>query len=168
MPKKKVHHKKTAHHKKSGGHMGALDLHKKEDQGMLQLAAGVVAGAVIKRVADNLIAKQASTTGVTIKQSTVNLVEGAGGAVLFYFMDQPFLRGMGVGLVGAVAYDMSQNLKLSGIGLGDDRSQVLVPFAVRPNLSGVTQTPSVAGATAYNFPKPAGVGRVRAHMSHMR
>lgn len=162
MPKKKTHKKKHTTHRKHG-RMGALNLQK--DQDLLMIGAGVITGAIVKRFADNLIAKQSGTTGVTVSQKTVNVVEALGGAAMFYFLDQPFLRGMGAGLVGGVAYDASKDLKLAGIGEGP----VLVPFKVRPQLNGgVTQTPAVAGATAYMFPKPSGVGRMRSYASHLR
>ena len=165
MAKKKTKKSKPAK-KGKGRSVGALSLQK--DQDLLMLAGGVLAGAVVKRLADNIIAKQATSTGVTIEQGTVDLIQGAGGAAIFYFLDQPFVRGLGLGLVGSVVYNKTKDLKLAGIG----QSTVLVPFRPQPNLNGVTQTPSVAGASTnvYSFPQPAGVGRMRrnAYASHLK
>jgi hypothetical protein len=163
MAKGKKSKKKTAS-KSRGKRMGALNV--KTDQDLLMIAAGVVAGGVVKRLADTLIAKQSSTTGVSIAQNTVDVVQILGGGAVFYLVDQPFVRGLGLGLAGSAIYTKTANLKLSGIG-----ASPLVPFRPRPNLSGagVTQTPSIAGANVYNFPKPAGVGNARRFAgSHMR
>lgn len=170
MPKRKSHKKKSGSKKSRGrGRVGALNFNNKQDQDLLMLAGGTIAGAVVKRLADNLIAKQAQTTGVSIKQGTVDLIEIAGGGALFYFMDQPFIRGLGLGIAGATVYNKTANMRLAG--LGQSTYTNLVPFQPRPNLNGVTATPSVAGignVNAYSFPSPSNVGRVRAYASHMR
>jgi hypothetical protein len=170
MPKRKSHKKKSGSKKGRGrGRVGALNFKKPQDMDLLMLAGGTIAGAVVKRLADNLIAKQAQTTGVTIKQGTVDLLEIVGGGVVFYFFDQPFVRGLGLGLVGSTIYNKTANMRLAG--LGQSTYTNLVPFQPRPNVNGVTATPSVAGIgnmNAYSFPSPSNVGRVRAYASHMR
>ena len=172
MPKRKKSYKKksTGGRGRKRGRVGALNLNKPQDMDLLMLGLGTVGGAVVKRLADNLIAKQAQTTGVTIKQGTVDALEILGGGALFYFMDQPFVRGLGLGLAGSTVYSKTANLRLAG--LGQSTYTNLVPFQPRPNLNGVTQTPSVAGignVNAYSFPSPSNVGRMRtAYASHMR
>jgi hypothetical protein len=170
MPKRKSHKKKSGSKKGRGrGKVGALNFNNKQDQDLLMLAGGTIAGAVVKRLADNLIAKQAQTTGVSIKQGTVDLIEIVGGGALFYFMDQPFIRGVGLGIAGATVYNKTANMRLAGMGQATYTN--LVPFQPRPNVNGVTATPSVAGignVNAYSFPSPSNVGRVRAYASHMR
>lgn len=166
MPKRKSHKKKSGSKGKGKGRkVGAIKMDSPQGQDLLMIAGGVLAGSVVKRLADNLIAKQAQTTGVSIKQSTVDLIEIAGGAAVFYFIDQPFIRGMGLGLAGSTVYNKTANMRLSGVG----QSTALVPFQPRPNLNGVTKTPSVAGVgNVYNFPSPSNVGRVRAYAGHLR
>lgn len=165
MGKRKPKSKKSGRPRK-GGRVGALSIDK--DGSLIQLALGTVVGGIGKRLADNLIAKQAESTGVTIKQSTVNFVEMLVAGAGFYFMDQPFVRGLAVGIASATVYDWTKDMKLGGIGAATP----LVPFMPRPQLNGgVTQTPAVAGASTnvYSFPKPAGVGRTRHYAgAHMR
>lgn len=163
MAKRKSRKKKTSRAGRKG-RVGALNFKNKQDMDLIMLAGGTLLGGVAKRLGDTLIAKQAQTTGVSIKQGTVDTIEILGGGALFYLMDSPFIKGLGLGLAGATVYTMTANLRLAGIG----QSTALVPFQPRPNVNGVTRTANVAGANAYNFPSPSNVGRVRQYAGHLR
>lgn len=158
MPTKKRSHKPKhkGGTKKKGHRMGVITTSQHGNE-LLTIAAGTVTGAIVKKIGDTLISKQASTTGVTISQKTVDIIEVVGGGALFYYMDSPFIRGMALGLGSTAAVSLLKEMDvLKGIGLPP-----LVPFRPQPNLKGVTNTPAVAGANAYMFPQTPGVAGTR-------
>lgn len=125
---------------------------------LVQLVAGAITGAVVKRFGDNILAKQTAIVIDDKLKAFGGFVIGAGAA---YFFKQPFLRGIGVGIAAesGVAGLVSLGV-LSGSDMNTGRG--LVIYQPRPNMSGTTMTPSVgAGSTnAYGFPQSkSGVGK---------
>lgn len=162
MPKrKKTHHKKHSGHKR-GGRVGALNIKTQGD--IVQLATGAVLGGIAKRLVTTLANKAVTSAGVTISNKAMNVGAFVVGGGVFYLMDQPFVRGLGLGISTAAVYDLTSGLTLGGLGAAP-----LVPFLPKPNINGATNTPNVAGANVYQFPRPAGVGRNRMYGgTHMR
>lgn len=166
MPRKrKRHHAGKRRH--GGGHkrhhkMGMLNL--KTDNNLLMLGLGAIAGGVIKRVGVTFANKGFSSAGITVSDKAMNIGSLLLGGALFYLVDTPLVRGLGAGIATAGVYDLSSGLKLSGIGAAP-----LVPFMPKPNMSGASNTPNIAGANVYQFPRPAGVGATRRFAgSHLR
>lgn len=147
--KKKVHHFKRR--KVSG-----LKMSQQANTG-LQMLAGAVVGAIAKRFIDAAIAKQ---TTVTIEPKTLAFIEGLGGLAIIYTQKNPLLQGVGIGFAAESAVKIAQEMKLiSGPAIQYTNFRKLgVP---RPNMSGASITPSVAGASIYNFPKATSVAGSR-------
>lgn len=148
MPKHKTR-KRSKTKKRGGRRVGALSMNK--DQDLLMLAGGAIVGGIAKKFIDTALAKQET---LTVDQKTIDGIELVGGGVIFWMVDQPFLRGMGLGLTAAASVSLLQEMEvLKGMS-----ASPMVPFKARPQLNGVTKTPAVAGANAYGYPRPNAVG----------
>lgn len=152
MAKKKSHKTTKTKKRSSGRRMGAISLDK--DENLLTMAAGVIVGGIGKRFIDTFVSKQDT---INVEQKTIDMIEFAGAATGFYFVDAPFIRGAFLGIASAAAISALQEMDmLKGVGMSP-----MVPFKPRPLLNGVTRTPAVAAATnAYGFPSPSTVGNI--------
>lgn len=147
--------KKTKKKKSSGGggkRMSGVAV-SKQQQEEIYLALGVLGGAIGKHFIDTALAKQET---LKVEQKTVDGLEILAAAAGFMFAgDQAFVKGLSIGLGASAAVSLLQEMEvLKGVGLPP-----MVPFRIHPKLNGLTQTPNVAGANAYGWNNPAGVGK---------
>jgi len=146
--------KKRVHHHRRRRRVGAIS---GDAASTLQGLAGAVAGAVINKFVDNIIAKQ---TTVKIDDKTLQFIKMLAGGYAAWKLKQPFLRAAGLGFAAQSAVaELTDMGVLKGIGRVDPRS---LSFPNRLN--------GPAGGSQSNFPaigeavRPNAVGGISGGM----